>query len=98
MSPILVVVCRKAWCAICEGMWEIYPDAPAEERCPVCGSLDWMWGPDSRESRMIRQGIMRSKKRLNPGATSLKRREHGRKQWRQFKPKPVESEQAQGED
>jgi hypothetical protein len=47
-----------------------------------------MWGKDNRSSVLIRQGIKKQVsqrvKPLDPGATSKKRQDHGKRQWRQF--------------
>lgn len=86
--PILIAVVRRALCAICSGTFDLDAGEEKPERCRHCGSKEWEWGPDSMDSRYIRQGIDRSRKSLNPGATSKKRQDHGRRQWRQFKGKP----------
>ena len=90
--PIFLAVVRRAWCAICNSLWDIEAGETIPERCPCCASEDWELGPESRESRLIRQGIARQRKSLNPGATSKKRQDHGKRQWRRFAPKPVENE------
>jgi hypothetical protein len=89
--PIFVCVVRRAQCMICSGMWDLDAGMEPQEACLWCGSSDWQWGPESRDTRFIRQGISRLRKSLNPGATSKKRQDHGRRQWRQFKPKPVDA-------
>jgi hypothetical protein len=38
------------------------------------------------------------RKSINPGATSKKRVDHGKKQYRQFKPKPIEKQSVEGEN
>jgi hypothetical protein len=53
-----------------------------------------MWGIESRDSRFIRQGISRLRRKLNPGAKSLKRQEQGKRQYQGFKPKPEEPDAA----
>lgn len=92
---ILLVLVRRAFCEMCGGHFDLEPGHEAPAVCPLCGTSDWQFGPESKDSRLIRQGISRAKKRLNPGAKSLKRQKRGRKQWRQFKPKP-ERESASG--
>jgi hypothetical protein len=88
--PILLVVVRRAWCVTCNGTFDLEPLEIPPARCPLCNSQEWEWGPESSDSRLIRQGIKRLRKRLNPGATSKKRQDRGKKQWRRFKPKPEE--------
>lgn len=86
--PIFIAVVRRAQCMICQGMFDLEPNEKPPDRCYHCGSADWEWGPESRDSRLIRLGINRLRKSLNPGAKSKKRKDHGKRQWRQFKPKP----------
>lgn len=86
--PVLVVVVRRALCAVCEGTFDLEAGEAKPEKCPHCRSKDWEWGAASIDSRYIRQGISRERKILNPGATSKRRQDRGKKQWRRFKPKP----------
>jgi hypothetical protein len=86
--PVLICVIRRALCCICEGTFDLEAGEKPPDRCLVCGSPDWEFGPESADSRLIRQGIDRLRKSLNPGAKSRKRQVRGSKQWRQFKPKP----------
>lgn len=88
--PVWIAVIRVAECAICSIQYHIPAGEQIPRNCISCGSPDWEWGPESRDGRFIRQRISRVEKVLNPGATSKKRQLHGRKQWRQFKPKPEE--------
>jgi hypothetical protein len=86
--PIFLALCRIAQCSICSNQWPLEGlDLP--DKCVFCGSADWEFGPESRDSRFIRQGISRVRKSLNKGAKSRKRQEQGKKQWQGFKPKPV---------
>ena len=85
--PIYLAVVRVAQCFFCSKQWELEPQG-VPERCKFCGSPDWELGPESRDTRFIRQGIDRSRNVLNPGARSRKRQEQGRRQWQGFKPKP----------
>lgn len=87
--PIFLCVTRRAQCTLCSGAWDLEPQE-YPERCPACGSADWEWGIESSDSRYIRQQISRLRKVLNPGATSKKRQDHGRRQYQGFKPKPVD--------
>lgn len=96
--PVYVMVVRKAVCLICNGSWLLEGEEKAPERCQICASADWELGRESRATTIIRQGLLRQQKALNPGATSLKRREHGRRQFRQFKPKAVENQPSEGEN
>ena len=85
---IYLCMVRKGACEMCAGQFYIEGDLPY--RCPHCGSRLWLYGVYSKDSVFIRQGVSTKSKTLNKGVTSAKRREHGRKQWRQFKPKPEE--------
>lgn len=85
---IFVDIVRRCVCAVCGGDWIIGPGAEPDERCLHCGSYDWMWGPDNEESRLIRLGINRLRKSLNPGTKkTLKQLKHTRSQWRSFRKK-----------
>lgn len=90
--PVWIAVRRVVECAVCTNTHDLLLGNDPPENCIACGSSDWEWGPESRDSRFIRQRISRVDKVLNPGATSKKRQLWGRKQWRQFKPKPPEVE------
>lgn len=92
--PLWIAIIRVAECAICQIQYYVPMNEEPPVNCISCGSSDWEWGPESRDSRFIRQRISRVEKVLNPGATSKKRQLWGRKQWRQFKPKPPEVEDA----
>lgn len=85
---IVLVIVRRAQCEICSGQFDLSVGEQLPDKCKLCGSLDWMWGVESRESRYIRQGYKKKQKVLDRGATSLKRQERGRRQWQGFKPKP----------
>lgn len=85
--PVFIALWRIAQCCICSSQWPL-DGLEQPDRCVHCGSADWEWGPESRESRFIRQGITRVRKSLNKGAKSRARQEQGKKQWRRFKPKP----------
>jgi hypothetical protein len=87
---IILVIVRRAQCEICSAVWDIEGLEPPPERCPHCQSLIWEFGPEPKDRKYIRQGLAKNPKTLNPGAKSKKRQDHGRKQWRQFKPKPVD--------
>jgi hypothetical protein len=84
---IVLVIVRRAQCEICSGQFDLKPGQAVPGKCEVCGSEDWLYGPDSSESRFIRQGIKKRKRTLNPGAKSRTRQERGKRQWRQFKTK-----------
>ena len=84
---IVLVLIRRAVCEVCLDWFDL-SGTLLPEQCPYCGSKDWQYGPEAKDTRLIRMGITKKTKRLNPGTRYLKRREHGKKQWRQFKPKP----------
>lgn len=74
---MFVIVARRALCEICRRMWDLDPFENPES-CVYCGSKDWCWGIEPRDSKFIRQGISRLRRRVNPGASSKKRQEQGR--------------------
>lgn len=85
---IYLAVVRLAQCEICLGQFILQTDE-TPYKCLLCGSTMWIYGlRTDRSSAYIRKGISRERKVLNKGVTSAKRQAHGRKQWRQFKPKP----------
>jgi len=84
---IVLRVVRQAVCVICEQSWILEPLEKPPEKCIHCGSESWEFGPDSETVRRIRKGLVKPKS-LNPGATSRKRQQHGKNQYRQFKPRP----------
>lgn len=83
---IYLIIARRATCEICRVEWYLEP-GEMPERCFNCNSADWEWGKGSRAALAIRQGRTRKRKVLNPGATSLARQQHGKKQWRRFRTK-----------
>ena len=91
--PVFLSVRRVAVCAICNGKWYLEANE-SPEKCVHCGSGDWELGPESRERHLIRQGISRLRRSLNPGATSKKRQDWGKKQYQSFRPKPEDSDAA----
>ena len=86
---ILITIYRIANCEVCDGQWALDPriELPLPEECLICGSRDWLWGPEPLDSRFIRQGISRKGRKVNPGASSRARQEQGKRQWRQFRGK-----------
>lgn len=86
---IYLRIVRQAVCEECGETWELDPTGASPIDCPFCKSQCWN-GKADRPSVWARHGRTRKKKRLNPGAKSKKRQERAKKQWRQFKPKPVE--------
>jgi hypothetical protein len=84
---VILVVVRRAHCEICHGFFDLDPGSKLPTECRLCGSFDWLYGPESRDQRFIRQGIKKVKKRLNPGATNQKRQARALKQWNRFKTK-----------
>jgi len=87
---IVIVVIRRCLCEVCSKTFDLEWGEEPPEKCRVCGSVNWEEAPEVRDATYIRKGISKSKRRLNPGAASRKRQSQGRKQWRQFKPKPVD--------
>lgn len=77
--PVFIAVVRVAWCCICNEQWYLEAGEKPPEHCKICGTADWMWGPESRDSRFIRMRIKRLAKVKNPGAKSRARQERGRK-------------------
>jgi len=97
---IFVRVVRQAVCVICEQSWILEPLKKPPEKCVHCGSGDWEFGPTGEATRRIRKGLVKPKS-LTPGATSKKRQDWGKRQWRQFRPRPeevVENEGKEGEN
>jgi hypothetical protein len=86
MSPVFISVTRTAQCYFCSEQW-VLDNLEYPEKCAHCGSLDWEYGPTSKDAIWIRQGIKRLRKTLNPGAKSKKRQTRGKSQWRRFKKK-----------
>lgn len=85
---ILLLIIRRAHCEMCQGEFDLDPEAKPPIRCRLCHSPYWLYGRPSRESRMIRQGIKRLAKPLErPPSKSLKNQERGLRQWRRFRDK-----------
>lgn len=84
--PVYVCVVRRAQCVICTNTWDLQPEEHPD-RCLHCGSADWEWGRESADSRLIRQGISRLRRRLNPGAKSKKRQDRAKAQHQAMQPK-----------
>lgn len=76
--PVFLCVTRKAQCVVCLAIWELEGDLPY--KCPSCGSPSWLWGPDNREGRWIRQELKKNERKINPGARSLKRQARAKAQ------------------
>lgn len=94
---IYLAFVRTGQCEICQGQF-IIPDPRAiPERCIHCGSTMWLYGlRTNRGSLFIRKGMVKETKVLNKGVTSAKRQAWGKKQFRQFKPKPEGSPDQSG--
>ena len=73
---------------MCSEQWDLEPGSETPDKVPALRLCGWEWGPESRDTRYIRQGISRLRTVLNPGAKSRARQERGRKQFKHFKPKP----------
>lgn len=86
LMAIYLAMVRVGACEICQEQFIINAQIP--KQCPHCGTRMWLYGVYQRESTLIRQGSSFVTRTLNKGVTSAKRQAHGRKQWRQFKPKP----------
>lgn len=86
MSPVFVKVIRLAECAICYGRWRI-DNMGEPDTCAHCGSPDWMWGVESHDVRLIRQGVSRLRRRLNPGAKSKARQDRAKAQGQAMQPR-----------
>lgn len=84
---VILVVVRRAHCEICHEHWDLPPGSELPRECRFCGSGDWLYGPESRDGRFVRQGIKNKAKRLNPGAKNQKRQERAEKQYQAFKTK-----------
>jgi hypothetical protein len=77
--PVFLIVVRRALCMVCTSLFDLEPGSPPPDGCLICGSHDWEFGPESTESVLIRQGIARRRKPLNPGVTHRGRREHAKR-------------------
>ena len=85
---IIIVVVRRCVCETCNGMFDLEWGEDPPEKCKRCGSVNWEEVPEMRDATYIRKGITKNKRRLNPGASSKKRQDQGRRQYQAFKPKP----------
>ena len=88
--PVYVVVVRQAVCCICENAWTLQPFEHPEV-CAHCGSPWWEFGVESADTRLIRQGISRLRRRLNAGVKHRNRKVRADAQHQSFHPK-AESE------
>ena len=79
---------RVGRCEHCEHLFRLGIGDAAPLKCPFCGKRDWLYGPEQLSKRYARMGMVKREKVINPGAASKKRQEQGRKQYRQFRPKP----------
>lgn len=82
---ILLVIVRRAVCEVCNGTYDLKGDDRPPEVCPLCNADNWLNGKIAKDTAYIRKGMATKKKRKNPGATSAKRQQRGRAQWRQFR-------------
>lgn len=73
---VYLAMCRIGNCEVCTGQFYIEGDLPRQ--CPHCGSLIWLYGIESKNSRLIRLGIERKDKILNKGVKSKGRQEASR--------------------
>ena len=89
---IIIIIVRRCCCETCRGTFDLEWGEDPPAKCKLCGSKDWEEAPEIRDAIYIRKGISTSKRKLNPGAASRARQEQGKRQWRQFKPRPVDSE------
>ena len=88
---IYIVLVPRCFCEVCNKNWDLEFGEDPPKTWQHCGSRDWEEAPEIRDAIYIRKGITKNKRRLNPGAASRARQEQGKKQWRQFKPRPVDS-------
>jgi hypothetical protein len=84
---ITIVVVRRAFCEVCGKTFDLERDEETPKYCPLCNSYDWEGVKGSQDASLIRKGISKRKRRLNPGAYSRARQQRGKKQWQQFKDK-----------
>jgi hypothetical protein len=89
---IVIVVVRRCVCEICFKIFDLEYGEDPPEKCKICGSVNWIEGPTTRDAIYIRKGITKAKRRLNRGAASRKRQQQGKRQWQGFRPKPVDSD------
>lgn len=94
---IYLRVVRQAVCDVCGDNWELNPTGKPPVDCPFCGSQCWNQ-TTSKAVQAIRHGRTRKTKKLNPGAKSKKRQDQGKRQWRQFKPKPEKPDDISGKN
>jgi predicted nucleic acid-binding Zn-ribbon protein len=85
--PVYLCVTRRAQCCICGHIWVLDGLEDHPDKCPCCGTLEWEFGPECEESKLIRQRFARRSRILNPGAASKKRQDRARAQYQQFKDK-----------
>jgi DNA-directed RNA polymerase subunit RPC12/RpoP len=97
---IFIAIVRRCRCEICSGTFDLAPEEKPPVQCRLCGSSLWLWGPQvdtykQMNARFTRQGITFKERTLDKGAKSRARQEQGKRQWRGFKPKPIDSPQNQ---
>lgn len=83
---IYLAVVRVAQCEICSK--QFYLEGGEHElpaRCLHCGSSDWQYGPESVDSKFIRQQFLRVNKVLNRGITRPEKQRYAKQQFRRFK-------------
>ena len=90
---VIIVVVRRCFCEVCNGSFDLESEEELPKKCKLCGSTVWEEAPEIRDAIYIRKGLATKKKRLNPGASSRARQQQGKRQYRQFKDKPVDSKE-----
>lgn len=73
---VYLAMVRVGQCEICTGQFYLEGDLPRQ--CPCCGSLIWLYGIESKNSRLIRLAIEKKDKILNKGVKSKGRQEASR--------------------
>lgn len=84
---IYLTLCRIGFCEMCTANFYLPAGDEVVEKCPVCGSSEWLYGVEPLDGVRIRMRIKTVSRKINPGAKSKKRQDRGRNQWRRFKDK-----------
>lgn len=84
---IYLALCRIGFCEMCTSNFYLPAGDEIVEKCPTCGSSEWLYGVEPLDGVRIRMQIRKVSKPINKGAKSRARQERGRKQWRQFEPR-----------
>jgi hypothetical protein len=95
---IYLKIVRMAHCEHCGKEWQIADPDNIPVECRYCTAPIWLEGAVDQKQIRVRHGHTKRKKNLNPGAAHRNRQIHGKKQYRQFKPKPVDEKPQQSDD